>query len=180
MRKNTKRHHYIVWGAVIAACIIGVLLFLYGSSGVLNVHQKVITVNKPIAVPFLKIASGMRSTVSTRTNYIITSTEQFTKLWDMIDATGTPPNIDFKSDEAIAVFAGNESTASSTILITRMYDTTTQRTIYITLRQPVGDCTEKQIKNQKTTAPYEIVLVPFTRLKLAHKDTIATTSCPKI
>ena len=109
-------------------------IFSYGSSGVLNVKPKVVVVTRPIAVPFLKIASGVRSTVSTRANYLITSADQFTKLWSMIDATGTPPQIDFKSDEAIAVFAGNESLASSTIVVTRVYDTSARLTVYINAR----------------------------------------------
>jgi hypothetical protein len=168
---RNKRHHYIVWGSGIAACIIGVLLFLYGSSGVLNFQRKVTYVNRPVAVPFLKIAGGMKSTVLTRTNYLITSTNQFNKLWDMIDATGTPPAIDFKNTEVAAVFAGAESIANSSIIVTKVVDANA-RIIFVNVIKPTGTCLEKQ-----KAAPYEIILLPATKLRIVHEDIVATTTC---
>jgi hypothetical protein len=169
---KNKRHHYIVWGSGIVACIIGVLLFLYGSSGVLNSKHKVIVVNRPVSVPFLKIASGAQSGVTNRVNYLVTSTDQFNKLWKIISATSTPPGIDFKNTEVAAVFAGTESAANSSIKVTRVLDTNA-RIIFVELIKPASTCVAKQ----KTATPYEIILLPATNLRIVHEDFVATTTC---
>lgn len=168
------RNHIIVGGAIVVALIVGVLVFLYSDrnsnaspSAVAESHSAM----TPVAVPFTEIAEGTRSTVSTRANYLITSADQLTKLWAMIDATGTPPTIDFKNNSIIAVFAGNESVAGSAIAVTKIEDTNA-RTVSVTITEPSGACALKQ----KAAAPYEIISLPATTLPLTHQDTIATTT----
>lgn len=167
------RNHIIVGGAIVVAIIVGVLAFLYSNKNVSNASPSAATENTQaaVAVPFTEIAEGTRSTVSTRANYLITSADQLTKLWAMIDATGTPPTIDFKNNSIIAVFAGNESVAGSAIAVTKIEDTNA-RTVSVTITEPSGACALKQ----KTAAPYEIISLPATTLPLTHQDTIATTT----
>jgi len=167
------RNHIIVGGAIVVAIILGVLAFLY-SDKASNALSSAVAENSivPVAVPFTEIAHGTRSTVSTRTNYLITSTDQLTKLWAMIDATGTPPSIDFSKGAIIAVFMGNASSTLA-IAVTKIEDGPAARGVFIMLTESA--CAVKQ----KNAAPYEIISVPATTLPMTHEDTITTTSCPK-
>jgi hypothetical protein len=117
-----------------------------------------------ISVPFTRITQGTQSNISERTNYLITSSDELTKLWKMVGAKGDPPKIDFTKDCIAAIFAGT---------VSRVEDTNV-RTVMVTLGTPDGRCLSKNA----TTTPYEIVTVPITSLPLAHKDISLTNVCP--
>jgi len=165
------RNHIIVSGAIVAAIIIGVLAFFFSSRRVPNIPT-VATEQTPIAVPFTELAAGTRSTVTTRTNYLITSADQFTKLWSMVDAKRNPPTIDFSANAVAAVFAGAAPTSDYTISISKIEDTN-ERTVTVMLAEPQSGCALKD----STTTPYQIISLPKTSLPLAHEYVVATTSC---
>jgi len=164
----------MVGGIAIIAIGIGVFVFLYGgnrfnsSSAVANNNLSV------VAVPFTKIVQGDTSTIKNRVNYFINSSEQLNELWGMIDATSTPPKIDFKKEAVIAVFAGKQTVADYSIYVSKIIDSDT-RMVYITLAKPDGKCAKKQSE----VFPYEIITIPSTSLQLAHEDIQTTTNCPK-
>jgi hypothetical protein len=166
-----KRETLIIIGVVLVALIIGVVVFFSGRGSVPTNTSSVVASTQPSAVivPFTEITSGSKSTVATRVNYVITSTDELNKLWKMIDATGTPPAIDFKTRAVIAVFAGKESTSS--IAVAKIEDTDA-RMVSITIAKPDSTCTK-----QSSASPYEIVAVPITSLPLAHKDISTTVNC---
>jgi hypothetical protein len=162
----------IISVAVIA--VAGGVVFLLPDFGNLSNAFPTAAPTQPAAaiVPFTRIAQGKESTVTKRVNYLIVSPVQMEKLWKMIDATSTPPTIDFKTHAVIAVFAGEEPTAGYAITVSRIEDSS-ERTVSVTLSKPGVSC----MVGQSLTHPYEIVVVPTTSLPLGHKDISATTDC---
>lgn len=153
--------------------IIGLVIFLFNhKSGIYNDVHPAVTSNQSAAiiVPFTDIAHGLKSLVTIRANYLITSTGQLDQLWKLIGATNTPPAIDFKTHAVIAAFAGKEP--SSVISISNIKDTSA-RLVSITIIKSNGACAQKSI-----TSPYDVAVMPVTALPLVHVDiSIATTSC---
>lgn len=166
------RDKYIFIIAGVVAIVIGALLFLSGvdvpSSPVATNYDN--TTATATAVPFTKVVQGEKSIISRRANFLITSPEQVKELWKLIDATTTPPQIDFSTHSLVAVFAGQEP--SSSIQIAKIEDTDA-RTVSIAIAKPEDAC----IKEALTSSPYEIVIVSTTSLKFTHKDIPTTVSC---
>ncbi|MDP2652107.1 MAG: protease complex subunit PrcB family protein [bacterium] len=161
------RNTLIVGGVAVAAIVIGVLVFLRGGDSFSNASASPATV-----VSFTQLARGSHSKVTMRVNYLITSSDQLNELWKMVDATSTPPKIDFKKEAVIAVFAGEQPTAGYAISVAKVEDTSA-RIVSITLAKPDGRCMTGQV----LTTPYELVTLPATSLPLAHEDISTTTSC---
>jgi hypothetical protein len=169
-----KRDTLIIIGVALAAIAIGVVIFLSGRGNIPNTSSAVAN-SQPsaaVAVPFTEITRGSKSTVTTRVNYFITSTDELNKLWKMIDATGTPPVIDFNTHTVLAVFAGKESTSS--ITVAKIEDTST-RMVSVAIAKPDSACAKKP----PAISVYEIVAVPTTSLPLTHQDISTTATCPQ-
>jgi hypothetical protein len=169
-----KRDTLIIIGIALVALVIGVVVFLSGHGGVPDTSSAVANTqpSAAVSVPFTEITRGSKSTVTTRVNYFITSADQLSKLWKMIDATGTPPVIDFNTHAVLAVFAGKESTSS--ITVAKIEDTST-RMVSVAIAKPDSACAKKPL----ATSVYEIVAVPTTSLPLAHQDISTTATCPQ-
>lgn len=168
------RNALIVGGVIIVAVFIGVLIFIYGDDYFSNnSFLAVANNNSPaVEVQFTKIARGDISTIEERVNYFITSETQLNELWKMVDATSTPPKIDFEKEAVIAVFAGQKPTTGYEIRVSKVEDSEI-RNVSLTLEEPDSRCIESQI----IIAPYEIVTVSATSLPLGHEDQIATIDC---
>jgi N-acetylmuramic acid 6-phosphate (MurNAc-6-P) etherase len=124
-------------------------------------------------VPFTELVSGTKSSVNQRVNYLITSQDELLELWNMIDASGAPPTVDFTKDVVLALFAGEEPTNGFSISVSKIEDSASARQVIIELSQPGGSC----VLAQSTTSPYEIVETSLTSLPLTHEDEATTTSC---
>ena len=160
------RKMLLVGWLVLIAVIIGSFIFLSNGGSFPNNSAAVV-------VPFTRIVQGDHSKVAARVNYLITSADEFDKLWEMVDASGTPPVVDFKTNVVMAVFAGEQPTTGYAINVSNIEDST-ERNVSLTLAKPQSDCIEGQV----ITAPYEIVMVPATSLPLTHEDKITTNICP--
>jgi len=125
-----------------------------------------------VAVSFAELAKGTQSTVTKRTNYLITSTSELSALWKMVDAKGQIPVVDFKTNIVIAAFAGTKPTAGYDIRITGVEDNA-MRLVTVTLSTPDSSC----LLAQSLTSPYQIMELPKTTLPLTHNDLGARTSC---
>lgn len=174
-----RREFLIIIGLALVAVVISVFVLLQGSNKLSDWLFGQATVDgqlsgAAVVVPFTKIAQGSQSAIERRVNYFITSVDQLNTLWKMVDATSTPPAIDFKKDAVIAVFAGEQPTTGYAIMVSKIEDSST-RLVSITLARPDGNC----MVGQAFTAPYELVTLPATSLPLAHEDTSTTISCPK-
>lgn len=162
----------IIAGIALIAVAIGVYFFLNGdlkSSSPATVSESQVSA---VAVPFTPLASGMRSKVTDRVNYIITSPVQFNELWKMVDAPGAPPEVDFTKEAVIAVFAGEQPTGGYAIQVSKIMDSTS-RLVSVTIQRPSSAC----MVTQSFTTPYELVTIPATTLPLAHEDISVTKSC---
>jgi hypothetical protein len=123
-------------------------------------------------VPFTELSRGAHSDVSTRTNYLITSTAELEKLWKMISASGKMPVIDFTKNNVAAVFAGQKMTGGYAIVVSKIMDVQ-DRLVTVTLTKPGSNC----ILTQSTTAPYQVIQLPKTSLQFTHEDQVTTTNC---
>jgi hypothetical protein len=169
------RSAFLIIGAAFAAFLIGAFVFLYSQHSFSNTSAtatNTTTQTTAISVPFTQLAQGSQSTVTGRANYLITSTTQLSDLWNMIDAQGETPTIDFNTHDVIAVFAGKEPTAGYTIAVSTVSDSTV-RQVLVTLNSPGPSC----LLAQSVTEPYQIIVLPKTTLPLTHTDIATTTGC---
>lgn len=166
------RDKYIFIGVGIMAIMVAVLFSLSRSGDFSATRSSGTDYSNSAAtvIPFTRLIQGMQSKISTRTNYLITSSAQLSELWKTIAATGTPPTVNFSTDEVLAVFAGKES--SSTIQVEKIEDTNA-RLVSITILKLEGMCAQKP----SAASPYELVVVQNTTLPLTHEDLWATTTC---
>lgn len=178
MKKATKEvllhdGHLVLGMVLVMVAIVVIVRFPVRSGGQVTSPAPVVADTQPaaVAVPFTEIARGVKSRVATRTNYIITSPDQMKKLWDMVDAKGAVPAVDFTTEAVIAVFAGADSTSS--IAVAKIEDAAA-RMVSITISRPEEACLAKL----STTTPYELIKVPVTTLPLTHEDISTTVSCP--
>lgn len=155
--------------------IIGAVLFLgVGAPLIYFAHTAespivITSVTKTtVEVPFTTLTRGRQSIVDRRVNYVLTSSKQLNEIWQIVNATGTPPRVDFKKQAVFVVFAGNES--SSSIAVAKIEDANARK-VSIAITKP--DCTVPP----SSASPYEIVAVPATSLPLTHEDLPTLVSC---
>ncbi len=167
------RDTLIVMGCGGVAIVVGVAFLLFGGSTIpTTVSIDAVSTVAAVSVPFQEIVSGEKSQVTTSVNYILTSAVELNKLWTMIDAKGVPPDIDFKTNSVIAVFAGQQETKGYMVVVTQIEDSS-QRMVTVTLNKPGASCLPTKSKTQ----PYQIIKVPKTTLPMAHEDVSTTESC---
>lgn len=170
------RNALIVCGVAVVAIVIGAFIFFYEEPGnrsfVPDWSIENSSAATAVTVPFKELARGSQSKVETSVNYLITSTSEFEKLWQMVDAKGKAPVVDFTKDSVVAVFAGQVMTGGYSISVSKVTDAE-ERTVTITLTSPGSNC----IVTQSTNEPYQIITVPKTSLSLTHQDQATTTDC---
>ena len=172
---KTMRHILAGSGTMVALAVIGAFLIVYGRLGTAVPQPAAGSVAQPVSmaeVPFTEITHGMKSDVTERTNYLITSSDELKSLWKLINATGTPPKIDFNKNAVIAVFAGQQPTTGYSIAVAKIEDAGA-RIVSVTIAQPGNNC----MAGQMLTAPYDVVAVPATVLPFAHQDILTTENC---
>ena len=169
---DTKKETLIVSGVALVIVIVGAVILIPGLMTPATA-QPVVVQTQPaaVAVPFETLAHGVKSTVTTRVNYVITSSDEMTKLWKMVDAAEPPPTVDFNKQTVLAVFAGKGESAD--ITVAKVVDADA-RTVTVAIVPPGPTCAAKV----KATAPYEVVAVPNTSLPLEHEDSTTVANCP--
>lgn len=158
----------ILIGLSVVAIIICVGIFAYGRNGG-NLWGSPMAASARNVVPFTPLAQGEQSAIKTRVNYRITSEAQLSELWALLEASSTPPAVDFNTHEVLAVFAGD---ASSPFIDIAKIEDSHERMVSITLAKPEGSCA-----NAGPASPYELVAVPATTLPLTHQDQVAAATC---
>lgn len=168
------KHHFFVIGVAGTVIILGLAVVIFGYATILGMMSSGTSAtysgSAATVVPFTKLMKGSESTITTRVNYLITSSDQLKALWKLISATTPPPAVDFKTSAVIAVFAGKATSAE--IAVAKVEDSTA-RLVSITLAKPESTCPQPT----SSASPYEIVTVPVTSLPLAHKDILSTVGC---
>ena len=140
-----------------------------------NTQSPIVIIDVPpvvVTVPFTKLTEGKQSVIARRVNYVLTSPTELNELWKTVDAPGKPPKVDFKTHAVIAVFAGQEASAS--IAVAKIEDSKT-RMVSIAIARPSTLCT----KTRTVASPYQIIAVSATSLPLTHEDLATTAGCPK-
>ncbi|MFM2330723.1 MAG: hypothetical protein RLZZ26_230 [Candidatus Parcubacteria bacterium] len=125
-----------------------------------------------VSVPFTELAHGDRSDVTRRANFLITSSEELSLLWKMVNTSSAKPAVDFTTDMVIAVFAGTEPTLGYSISVANVSDAD-RRVVAVTVSKPGGSCVE----GDTVTTPYQIIVLPKTALPFTHVDRVTTVSC---
>ena len=125
-----------------------------------------------VSIPFTVIASGDRSRVKDRKNFIITSESELQQLWKLVDGVGAVPTIDFAHNQVAAVFAGEVATAGYSVAVTKIADAN-KRVVTVTIVAPGSNCMLAEVQ----TAPYQIIELPKTELPMAHADIASTSNC---
>lgn len=158
----------------VVAVVVAALVLLYGTKNLPSPQPSAAQNTEPsaIAVPFTELAQGTQSKVSSRVNYHITSATELKEIWDLVNATGTPPAIDFATHTVLAVFAGQKPTAGYSIAVREVKDAE-NRMVTISLMNPGEGC----MLAQALSAPYVLAVVPVTSLPLTHEDVPSVVSC---
>jgi hypothetical protein len=126
-----------------------------------------------VSVPFTELLSGENAKVSRRVNYLITSDEGLKELWKLIGTKSAMPKVDFTTRAVVAVFAGEEKTGGHSIVVSKIEDSGTTRTVAISRTAPGEGC----MTTQALTSPYQIVEIPYADLQFTHTETLVTTAC---
>lgn len=126
------------------------------------------------SVSFSEITSGSRSNARSRVNYLITSDEGLEKLWKMLDTVVPPPDVDFKKNQVIVVFAGERQGSGHEIRVTRVLDGDI-RDVTVESSEPATDCEILE----GITSPYQVVMISATDLDLTHKDVSVKKNCER-
>ena len=179
------RNLLIVGGSALAAVLIGSGLYLYyAETGLPNTELSMAnpasstdTTPEPSpSVSFRVLDSGTQATnAPARKNYAAYSKDGFEKLWTMAHgSSGAPiPEIDFSTEYAIGVFAGQRPTGGYAIEVASVTDEDVVRTVNVLLTKPGTNC----MVTEAFTSPYQIIVVPLSAAALAHTDAEAAAPC---
>jgi hypothetical protein len=123
-------------------------------------------------VAYAVLASGERSGVVLRKNYLISSESELRELWKLISTNSPPPSIDFETESVIAVFAGTKPTAGYSIAVTGIADAD-RRVVSIEVIEPGVSCLAAPVE----TTAYQVLKVPKTALSWTHQNTGRVVGC---
>lgn len=157
-------------GLLVALALLGVFLLVKGGGEALQPAAATSSTNR--AVPYTKVMEGATSKVEKRANYLITSAEGLTELWELLETEIEPPELDFTTQSVVAVFAGEKPTGSHGIEVSSISDGA-KRQVSVVLTAPAEAC----VVTQALTQPYAVVVVPATTLPYTHRTTTRTIFC---
>lgn len=169
------RDAIIIFVAIILATVIGGYLYLNGGPAFNGSPVDLTVQPQSQSGSFEVLAEGQDSgSVDRRTNFRITTDEEFRELWSMIYGTGGPamPAVDFSKNEVIAVFDGSHSSGGYRVKVTDVTDADGKRTVRLTRHAPTDDCQVASV----ITSPFQIISVPKTDLPFA-KEEMQVTDC---
>lgn len=163
---------------VFAAVVVGGLLYLYGGPAF---HKSY--VGQGPTAPFAPqmqsgltmLASGDAPNVAERVNYRITTKDQLAQLWKMLytDSGQPVPDVDFNTDEVLALFDGSHSTGGYGIQLTSVKDSGGQRTVTITHFVPGANC----VPPGGISSPFIIVEVSKSSLPINRVEQTVANQC---
>lgn len=164
MKRDTQ---ILLWLCIIAIAVGAVIFFLSpppAPSG------------PATAVSVQVLAEGETAAVMTeRKNYHITNYAQLADAWRLAYGLGAPgiPDIDFATQEVIAVFGGEKPSGGHDIEVESIVDQGGTRTVTINHLAPGPTC----ITTQAVTSPFQFVLAPANDFKIARVDKSVTVAC---
>jgi hypothetical protein len=176
----------IILGMIVATGVVGAYLYFYTPASLMHLPYVVSPTGtspgspeapapRPVAVSFTTITTGTHAGgVTARKNYLATDSAGLTKLWKLAFGTSsTTPTVDFTEQEVVGVFAGKKPTGGYAISVSKVEDTATARTLFVTITVPGPTC----MVTESLTTPYTVIALPMSWLPLAHVDATSTTDC---
>jgi hypothetical protein len=176
------RHTLIVLGMCVAAIAIGTMLYFFGpeelnEAAALDASGAAALTSGPLEdISFTVLAEGQNAArVTERKNYAVYGEEEYARLWQMAYGDDAPPmpEVDFERNYVIGVFAGVRPSGGYDIAVTQIADSSTERTVSITLTSPGDGC----MTSQAFTSPFEIVRVPIATLDLVREESERAQAC---
>jgi len=158
----------ILLGMCVIAIIVGVVIF---------VASPVAAPTGPSAKAMIQvIGEGSTAAVMTeKKNYHVTNYAQLADVWRLAYGPGSPgiPDVDFATENVIAVFDGQKSSGGYDVDVTEVVDQGGTRTITIVHTAPGPGC----ITTDALTSPFQLVVVPKSDDKISRVDTDVTVAC---
>lgn len=99
---------------------------------------------------------GTRCGVKVATSLVISSQEDWEKLWKKIPSESPPPAIDFEKNSVVAVFSGEKPTAGYSVEIKKVKETAQGLQIIFQEKKPAKD----RMVAQVLTQPYAAQIIP--------------------
>ncbi|HWH16709.1 MAG TPA: protease complex subunit PrcB family protein [Candidatus Paceibacterota bacterium] len=176
------RHILIVLFMCVAAIAIGTALYVFGpeelnEAAALDASGAAAVTSGPLEdISFAVLAEGQNAArVTERKNYAVYDEAEYARLWQMAYGDDAPPmpEVDFAREYVIGVFAGVKPSGGYDITVTQVADSSTERTVAITLVSPGEGC----MTTQAFTSPFELVRVPNADLEIVKEETQTATAC---
>lgn len=173
------RDALLIFIIIICSIAIGGYLYLNGVPDETFTEAPAVPAAEPEPAgsgDFIVLAEGDDAGALTRrTNYRITTDEQFTELWSLIYGQDAPaaPVVDFTQHEVIGVFDGSHSTGGYRVSVTEVADEDGQRTVRVLRELPGEDCATAQ----GFTSPFQLIRVSKTTLPLTREETAIVQAC---
>lgn len=127
-------------------------------------------------VSFSVIATGSQADmIEQRKNYRVKNAEELAALWVMVHGTDGPnlPQIDFETEEVLAVFEGTRPTGGYAVAVASVVDGDTVRAVELHHTIPDESC----MVSQALTSPYALVRLPKTEAKIERTDVEVVAKC---
>jgi hypothetical protein len=171
----------LIVGMLIIAGAIGAYLYFYtpaslhtGPYAAPSAVTSMATSSAYSVVSFDTLELGTQASTTARGYYAASDADGLAKLWAIaFGKKATVPAIDLATSQVIGVFAGMEPTGGYAIEVSKVVDSSTARTVYVTLVTPGPKC----MSTEQITSPYELITLPASTLPLAHVDATSTRDC---
>ena len=173
------RDFLLIAGISLAAILLGSALFFFGPKSLQSdVNSALLSgqIGPTSPTSFVLLEQGVNAiSISTRTNYRITTSADLAALWPIVYGQRNAPNIpvvDFNKYEVLAIFDGTHSVGGYDVKVAGIKDVNPTRTVIIDHLVPSSSCVAKGPSN-----PFQIIQVPKTSFVLSHQDITGTSTC---
>jgi hypothetical protein len=170
----------VLWLSIVAVLIAAVLFYIGPATSISVIKNtfgfQVAPASGPVSYTVLAHGS-LALSLHERTNYRITTQDNFVQLWTMIYGvtdTTSLPNVDFTTHEVLALFDGSHSSSGYSISVDGVADYGGVRTVTISH----GTLPESCHYAARASSPFVLIVVPKTTFSLAHQDLESAGICP--
>ena len=173
----------VIAGITVTAIIVGTLLFFFGPPSLQSDMISSLAATQQVgttSVPYTVLGKGVDAiSITSRTNYRITSQSDLSALWILVYGeknAPTIPHVDFSKYEVLGLFDGSHASKGYVLELSTILDGNGIRLITISHQTQQSTCS----KAPGISSPFEIVQVSKTSNTLKHQDVSATIACQAI
>lgn len=115
---------------------------------------------------FVSIRQGTASGIVDPREIVVQSDQEWHDLWKQHDPSGSrPPPLDFATEVAIGIFAGQQPTAGHDVRVVRVERGRAEISVIYQIRNPPEDALVAQVLTQ----PFQLIRVPRLNLPIQFK-----------